>query len=161
MANRTAVTIRPATIVDLDDILDLFASAVERLTTHDYNAAQRRAWMRGGRRRRKWMERLENQYFIIAESSAEKLVGFGSIDAKVGYLDTLYVHPAFAHRGIARVLLEQLEEHAGLSDIDTIVVDASKTARPFFQKNNYRLVRHNELELNGVSLVNYRMSKRL
>lgn len=85
---------------------------------------------------------------------AEKIVGFGDID-KTGYLDRLYVHKDYQRKKIATYLCNQLEGYAQ----NRITVQASITAKPFFEKRGYQVIKKQEVYRDGVALINYVMEK--
>ena len=84
-----------------------------------------------------------------------KIAGFGDM-AEGGYMDRLYVHKDFQRQGVATALCEALEQAAGTAAIRT---HASLTARGFFEKRGYRLVREQQVERRGVLLTNFVMEK--
>ena len=82
-------------------------------------------------------------------------VGFGDIDSNTGYLDRLYVHKDHQGMGIATALCDRLEASAA----GPLVTHASLTARSFFEKRGYRVLRAQQVERRGILLTNYRMEK--
>lgn len=85
-----------------------------------------------------------------------EVVGFADMD-DTGYLDRLYVHPDHQGQGVATALCDALE---GMPGVSTFQTHASITARPFFEKRGYRVVREQQVERRGVLLTNYVMEKR-
>ena len=84
-----------------------------------------------------------------------RLAGFGDLDPAAGYLDRLYVHKDLQGRGVATALCNALEEAAA----GPVVTHASVTARPFFARRGYRVLRAQQVERRGVTLANYVMEK--
>lgn len=84
----------------------------------------------------------------------EIIVGFGNID-NTGYLDRLFVHTDYQGKGIATAICNQLEQ-AVKGDITT---HASITAKPFFEKRGYKIVKEQQIERQGIFLTNYVMIK--
>ena len=83
-------------------------------------------------------------------------MGFGDIDSNTGYLDRLYVHKDHQGMGIATALCDRLEASAA----GLLVTHASITARPFFEKRGYKLVKEQQIERQGIFLTNYVMIKK-
>ena len=81
-------------------------------------------------------------------------MGFGDID-KTGYLNRLFVHANYQKKGIATALCNQPEQ-AVQGDITT---HASITAKPFFEKRGYKLVKEQQIERQGI-FTNYVMIKK-
>ena len=82
------------------------------------------------------------------------IVGFGDID-KDGYLDRLFVHADYQGKGIATAICNQLEQAVD----GKITTYASITAKPFFEKRGYKVVKERQEERQGVLLTNYVMIK--
>ncbi len=149
------MTLRPYRPSDLGEILELFYDTVHTVNARDYTPEQLDAWADGAPDLEEWGRTLsEHTAFVAVEDG--KILGFGDIDAS-GYLDRLYVHKDFQRRGIASALCEALE---GAVEAERIVTHASVTARPFFEKRGYRVIRERRVVRHGVPMTNYRMEKR-
>ena len=85
-------------------------------------------------------------------------MGFADLDPASGLLDRPYVHAEHQGQGIATALCNRLEPLASGSIVTT---HASITARPFFEKRGYRLLRAQQVERRGVLLPNFVMEKRV
>jgi len=157
--NRKSVAIRPATLHDLQPVLQLFQSTVMRINARDYAADQIKTWAASTQFPKNWARRIREQHFIIAEQQ-DQLLGFASL-TKEGYLDLMYVHQDHQGQGIATLLLEVIENTAielGLTQINS---DVSITARPFFEKRGYAVLREQQVEVRGAVFTNYHMTKSL
>nr|WP_325211170.1 GNAT family N-acetyltransferase [uncultured Oscillibacter sp.] len=149
------MTLRPYRPSDLEEILELFYETVHTVNAKDYTPEQLDAWADGAPDREEWGRTLlEHTAFVAVEDG--KIAGFGDISAS-GYLDRLYVHRDFQRRGVASALCAALE---GAVEAECIVTHASMTARPFFEKRDYRVIRERRVVRHGVSMMNYRMEKR-
>ena len=82
------------------------------------------------------------------------IIGFGDMD-DTGYLDRLYVHKDYQGRGVATAICDRLEQSAH----GKITTHASITAKPFFEKRGYHVVRAQQVERHGVWLTNFVMEK--
>ena len=87
---------------------------------------------------------------------SNRIVGFGDID-KTGYLDRLYIHKDYQRKGIAAALCDRLEQ---ANNITKIITHASITAKGFFEKRGYVVLKAQEVERRGVKLKNFVMKKR-
>ena len=90
---------------------------------------------------------------LVAEEGGA-LIGFGDITAD-GYLDRLYVHHLHQRQGVAAALCDRLEETVK----GPVTTHASITARPFFEKRGYRVVKEQQVERRGILLTNFVMKK--
>ena len=117
------------------------------------------------------------------------IIGFGDMD-DTGYLDRLYVHKDYQRKGVATAICDRLEEEFWLSHgqflqnsaaqknvmldsyvqkentsekikNDTFTTHASITARPFFEKRGYAMVKAQQVVRKGISIRNYIMRKRI
>lgn len=88
------------------------------------------------------------------------LLGYGTL--KDGhYIDLFYVHKDFLRQGIAGKLLEQLESQALKSQTEWLTADVSITAKPFFERNGFRVIAEQKKRIKNVELVNFKMGKRI
>ncbi len=89
-----------------------------------------------------------------------KIVGFMNL-APNGYLDLAFVHPDWIGKGVAARLYERLENYARAEGMPSLDSDASLFARPFFERQGWRILKEQQPVRNGVSLTNFHMEKKL
>ena len=142
--------------VDLRQISRLFYETVHAVNIKDYTKEQINAWATGRIDLKEWdASFLRHITYVVTEN--DLVVGFGDID-RTGYLDKLFVHKDFQGRGIATTICDRLENEA---EVECIRVHASITAKSFFERRGYRVVKRQEVERQGVLLTNYIMEKYL
>lgn len=147
--------IRPCREADLPALLDVFYRTVHTACAGDYTPAQLSAWAPETPDTARWAEKLRQETFLAAEGGGA-LLGFGVLEG--AYLDLLYVLPDCQGRGVGSALCGFLEH---LCPESRITVHASRTARPFFEAQGYRLVRSQQVERPGVMLENFVLEKDL
>ena len=153
--NALAVTLRPYRPEDCPALAHLFYETVHTVNAAHYSPAQLDAWApAGGPDLAAWDESFRAHLTLVAELDG-KLAGFGDMDTACGYLDRLYVHKDFQGRGVATALCGALEQAAA----GPVTTHASVTARPFFARRGYRVLRAQQVERRGVRLANYVMEK--
>ncbi len=86
-----------------------------------------------------------------------QIIGFGDMD-ETGYLDRLYVHRGWQGHGVASAICDTLETGV---ETEQFTTHASITARPFFERRGYVMVREQQVERQGFRLANYVMIKRI
>lgn len=150
--------IRKYTSGDLSEILKLFCDTVRTVNARDYTPEQIGAWVSNIDAQR-WDSSLSEHYSLVAVIDG-KIVGFGDMDDS-GYLDRLYVHADYQRRGIAAAICGRLEQYAASINADKIVTHASITAKPFFEKLGYVVIKEQQVERVGVLLINYVMERSL
>lgn len=138
---------------DCKELTELFYNTVHTVNAKDYTKEQLNVWATGKVDLEKWNLSLQEHYSIVAVEN-DVIVGFGDID-KTGYLDRLFVHMDYQGKGIATAICDQLERF-GEGNITTY---ASITARPFFEKRGYKVVKEQKVERQGIFLTNFVMEK--
>ncbi|MFR3031966.1 MAG: GNAT family N-acetyltransferase, partial [Blautia sp.] len=71
------------------------------------------------------------------------------------YLDRLFVHKDYQRKGVATAICDKLEQMAQ----GDVVTHASITAKPFFEKRGYKVVKEQKVERQGITLTNFVMKK--
>ena len=78
-----------------------------------------------------------------------------------GHLDTFYCRKDSVGRGVGSRLYRAVEQEALTLECDQIFTRASITARPFFERHGFRIIRERTVVRRGVELTNFAMEKRL
>mgnify|MGYP000339023323 CR=1 FL=1 len=131
----------------------LFYQTVHTVNVADYTKIQLDVWAPKKRDLKAWNASFLRHRTVVAELGGQ-IVGFGDID-KTGYLDRLYVHADYQRRGIATAICDRLEEAIQKN----IITHASITARPFFEKRGYKVIKKQNVERQGIFLTNFVMEK--
>ena len=139
---------------DCPALAELLYQTVHQVNIRDYTQEQVDAWATGQADLERWDRELREHRTVVAWEDG-LIVGFGDMD-KTGYLDRLFVHKDFQGRGIATAICDALE---GESAAPRLWVQASLTARPFFEGRGYRVVKAQQVERRGVLLPNFVMEK--
>lgn len=158
-ANIHQVTFREATVSDLGDILRLFKQTILNTCHKHYTPTQLRVWTASVQDAAKWLHRIENDYFLVAEID-DRIVGMCSLQ-NGEYVDIMFVHHEFQRQGIAKQLMEAIISRAEVIGSKHIYTDASITAKPFFNQFNFKALRANQNIIGDQILINYRMEKGL
>ena len=146
--------LREYTTSDCAQMAELFYQTVHTVNAKDYTEEQLNAWATGNMDLAEWDRSFTEHYTLVAVEDGI-IAGFGDMD-KTGYLDRLYVHKDYQHCGIATAICDELEKWAGGKKI---VTHASITAKPFFLKRGYEVIKEQQVIRYGVSLTNYVMEK--
>ncbi|MCS6624872.1 GNAT family N-acetyltransferase [Roseibacterium beibuensis] len=153
------LSVRPYQTDDAEALSALYEASVRALGARDYSAAQIEAWasltpspealdgrMADGRTR------------LVAV--ADDIAGFIDLEPD-GHIDLLYVAPAAAGAGVARLLLETAEALAPLSGAGRLYAEASETARPVFERLGYSVTGRRDFEVAGEPIHNWAVEKAL
>ncbi|QXX74418.1 GNAT family N-acetyltransferase [Methylovirgula sp. HY1] len=135
-----APALRPFLPQDEPLLAQIFRDSIAELTGEDYDEAQQSAWIASADDESDFTERLAGQLTLIA-TIAGSPVGFVSVKSQdqidMPQIDMLYVHPSVARSGIATLLCDAVERLARGRGATHLRVDASDTARRFFEKRGF------------------------
>lgn len=154
------LTIRIAQQSDVVELKELFQQTVLAVNSRDYSQEEVADWASCGNDLSKMEEMIKTHYFIMAVNKLSQIVGFASITPQ-GYLHSMFVHKDFQGKGIATLLLEEIERYATANRIVRITSEVSITARPFFEKWGYTVEVEQKRKANQLCLTNYWMAKTL
>jgi putative acetyltransferase len=153
------LAMRPMLPTDVPLLAEIFRSAVEELTADDYSEAQQEAWASTADDEEAFGAKLTHELTVVATYGGAA-VGFAAL-ADNRRIDMLYVHPAASGQGAGAMLCDALEKLAGARGAKEISVDASDSARGFFEKRGYAAQSRNTVSLAGEWLANTTMTKPL
>jgi putative acetyltransferase len=153
------LALRPYLADDASLVAEIFRASVMDLTADDYTEAQQHAWATAADDEAAFAKRLGNQLTLVASLEGSP-IGFASL-ATGGKIDMLYVHPAAVGQGVAAMLIDALEKLAGARKTETLTVDASDTARGFFEKRGYIAQQRNTITVGDEWLANTTLKKQL
>ncbi len=137
---------------DCQALAELFYDTVHAVCKDDYSEKQLYAWATGTVDLIRWNQSFWSHYTIVAEINGN-IAGFGDIDSN-GYLDRLYVHKDYQRRGIGSSICSILEN---MVNSDKIITHASITAKGFFEKRGYKVIKEQQVKRQGIILTNYIM----
>ena len=108
---KTDFTIRQAQQSDAVELKELFQNTVIVINRRDYSQVEVEDWASCGDDLSNIEEMIKTHYFIVAVNQQSQIVGFSSITPH-GYLHSMFVHKDFQGKGIATMLLEEIERYA-------------------------------------------------
>jgi putative acetyltransferase len=153
------LAMRPMLPADVPLLAEIFRASIEELTAEDYNEAQQAAWASAAHDEEEFGARLSGELTLVATFEGAA-VGFAAL-ADNSRLDMLYVHPAAAGQGAGALLCDALEKLAAARGAKELTVEASDTARDFFEKRGYEARSRNTITVAGEWLANTTMVKPL
>jgi putative acetyltransferase len=153
------LAMRPLLPEDVPLLAEIFRAAIEELTAEDYSEAQQEAWAETADDLQAFGARLGAALTLVATVSGSA-VGFASL-ADNTRIEMLYVHPAAAGQGAGGMLCDALEKIAAGRGTKELTVEASDTARDFFEKRGFSAKTRNTVFRAGEWLANTTMVKPL
>lgn len=150
-------TFRKGQLSDLAELKQLFVNTIMSCCKEDYNSEQIKAWASSIENEQRWLDILKNQFVLVA-LDADKIIGFCTL--KDGdYIDLLYVHKDYLRQKTATILYLNIEKEAKQQGAKELTADVSITAKPFFEKIGFRVLKEQKALVNNVELTNYKMTK--
>ena len=140
---------------DCKEMAELFYHTIHTVNAKDYTEEQLNVWATGQVDLEKWNQSFLEHYSIVAVDG-DRITGFGDID-ETGYLDRLYVHADHQNQCVATAICDALEQTAP----GNITTHASITARPFFEKRGYKVIKEQQVERQRIFLTNFVMEKEM
>ena len=138
---------------DRKEIINLFYRTVHAINAKNYTESQLNAWAPEEVDLEKWNPSLQENFCLVAIEN-NVIVGFGDIDNEE-FLDRLYVHADHQRKWIATAICDRLEQIVP----GCITPHASTTAKPFFEKRGYKVVKEQKVVRHQIVLKNFVMKK--
>lgn len=151
--------LRPLLSEDAEIAAEIFFDAVLNGTAPHYSEEERRAWAGPRADPERWRDRIGGSVGLMAERGGVP-VGFMTL-VTPGHIDLAFVRPGAAGHGIGSALLSALAAIARAGGACELTSDVSKTARAFFARHGFEILREQSITRRGVALTNYAMRKPL
>jgi putative acetyltransferase len=153
------LALRPFLPADAPLLREIFRDSIEDLTSDDYTEAQQEAWASAADDVGEFRDKLSGQLTLVATLEGSP-VGFAALEGK-DKIGMLYVHPAATGQGVGAMLVDALEKLAGARGTSKLTVDASDSARGFFERRGYVAQQRNSISIGGEWLANTTLHKQL
>lgn len=152
--------LRALTEADIPEIQELFRNTVLNVNIRDYTEEEVNDWASCMKDENVVKELLDANCFIAAIDGNSKIIGFSSMNEE-GYMHSMFVHKDWQGRGVATQLLSEVENKAREYGVSVITSDVSLTARTFFERNGYEVIRIQRQRANRLEMANFLMKKAL
>ncbi|AFY62452.1 GNAT family N-acetyltransferase [Synechococcus sp. PCC 6312] len=150
---------------DAPQIAQLFHDTIHRINAQDYCPAQIQAWAPDDLHFCDWASRCGARITFVAidpvpglAMASDKIIGFGELESS-GHIGCFYGHWQYQRRGVGRLLYQALENEAITRGLESLRVEASITARPFFERMGFSLIEPQQVFCRGQWLLTNRMLK--
>ncbi|PWN60683.1 GNAT family N-acetyltransferase [Chryseobacterium oncorhynchi] len=158
-SNNSKISIRNGNKNDLNEMLLLFRETISSICKNDYTHDQLEVWKSGAENKERWEKVIGGQFILVAVYN-HQIVGFCTLE-KGDYIDLLFVHKDYQHQGIASQLYHLIEKEAVRQNKKHLTADVSKTAKSFFERVGFEVIREQTVNVKGIDLTNYKMEKKL
>jgi len=153
------MVVRDYEMEDAGPICRLFYETVRAVNLADYSPEQVQAWAPEVPDRGAWHGRMSGRHTLVAEDE-DGVAGFAELEGD-GHLDMLYCRRDMVGRGVGSRLYAAVEGRARDLGVERIFTEASITARPFFERQGFEVLRQNTVWRGEVGLTNFSMEKTL
>ena len=126
----TNLDIRRLAAQDIPEMWELFRATVLTVNSKDYTKEEVEDWASCGDSVEHWKELFAKNNYIGVLDGQGNIIGFSSMNTD-GYLHSMFVHKDWQGKGVATLLLSEVEKMAHRYGAHKISVEVSITARPF------------------------------
>jgi putative acetyltransferase len=156
-------TLRPLKPTDRDAVLQVYRQAVASCEPQLYTAAQRQAWAQQADSQQPsgaLLHSLSNGIGLVCTDPQGCVLAF-AVREPADRLALLYCQPSHQRQGLGRQLLHAQERQAHGEGIRQLRTEASLISRPLFCRHGWRVLWREELLINSVPFLRFRLAKRL
>ena len=141
---------------DASELAEIFFNTIHEINAKDYSKDQLEVWAPTSTLNSEgWAKKFTRTKPLVAVFE-DKIVGFAEFEGN-GHIDCFYCHHEWIGKGVGSALMKAIFRKAEELDIHRIFVEASITARPFFEKNGFVVLKEQQVVKDGVKLTNYKM----
>jgi putative acetyltransferase len=144
---------------DAAQIAQLFHETVREINVRDYSSKQVRAWAPDDIYFRNWVEVCSSRFTYVADDEGA-IAGFGELEPN-GHIDCFYCHKNYQRCGVGRQIYRAIEAKAVELSVSQLLTEASITAKSFFQRMGFSVIKEQEVTHRGEIFINYAMEKLL
>jgi putative acetyltransferase len=142
---------------DAEQIARLFNETIREVNICDYSTSQVKAWAPDDIYFRNWVEVCSSRFTYVADDEGV-IAGFGELETN-GHIDCFYCHKNYQRRGVGSQIYQAIEVKAFELSMNRLFTEASITAKPFFQRLGFSIVKEQEVTRRGETFINYAMEK--
>jgi putative acetyltransferase len=136
---------------------ELFFQTIHDVNVKHYTEQQVNAWAPKHYDKAEWFNHVESTqpYVAVVE---DDIAGYADVQQD-GYIDHFFCHSRYQGQGIGAALMNELLNKGRELDVKRFYSQVSITAKPFFEKFGFRVLRSQSVCIRGVNLTNYMMER--
>ncbi len=132
-----------------------FYHTIRNVNIRDYSKAQVEAWAPDEFDSEIWQQKMDSILPFIAEIEGE-IVGYADLQES-GLIEHFFCHDKYQRKGIGRSMMEHVIKIGQLKGIFRLYSEVSITARPFYEKFGFKVVKEKIVAVHGQKLCNFVM----
>lgn len=149
--------IRLFKITDAPALRALKFTTIRQVNRKDYNEQQLQAWAPDEYDEAEWLARISEINPLVA-TLGDFIVGFADVQDD-GYIDHFLCRSDYQGQGIGKARMNEILAISQLKSVKRLYSHVSITAGPFFEHNEFRVVRKQQVEIRGEVLINFVMER--
>lgn len=153
------LTIRRYKPGEEEEIWRLYYDTTHKINGKEYTKEQINRWASEEHDLAKWKDRLRQNSPYVAEHEGTT-VGLVELEPD-GHIDRFYCHHEWQRKGVGTLLYWAIAEEALRLGISLLNADVSTTAKDFFCRRGFKVVKEQQSIVCGVAAKNFRMEKLL
>ncbi|MGR5278524.1 GNAT family N-acetyltransferase [Vibrio rotiferianus] len=144
---------------DEETLRTLFYYTVRKVCINDYTDAQVSAWAPNIYVAEDWNKKIAllNPFIVLLDG---QVVGYADLQPD-GYVDHFFCHWQHQGKGVGTALMQQLIAEGARNFNHRLYANVSLTAKPFFERHGFIVVKQQSVDIRGQTLTNFLMEKEL
>ena len=151
------LTIRSFKATDAPALRALKYTTIRQVNRKDYTEQQLLAWAPDEYDEADWLQRISAMNLLVATLDGV-IVGFADVQDD-GYIDHFFCHLDYQGQGIGKALMNEILAISQLKSVKRLYSHVSITARPFFERYGFYVVREQQVDIRGKILTNFVMER--
>lgn len=144
---------------DAYELWQIYFDTIRKVNIRDYTDDQVRVWAKEDLSQQLWAEKMNSlSPFVCVRDGV--IVGYSDLQTD-GLIDHFFCHYEYQGVGVGSELMEKIHQTAKEKGISQLYSNVSITARPFYERFGFFVVKEQHNEKEGQVLINYRMEKSL
>ena len=155
------ITTRKYNLNDARALAEIYNRTIHKVNIRDYSEKQLNAWAPSSSLEPDGLEYWKKKWVKVVPIVAlqgDNVVGFTEFETN-GHIDCFFVHHAFQGVGVGTTLMNAIEQEAKEKNIHLVYAQVSITAKPFFSKKGFKIVKQKVDVIRGCELICYVMQK--
>jgi putative acetyltransferase len=138
----------------------IYYHTIHCINSSDYTETQIHAWAPASSLDPVgWQKKWETLPPFVAVADVQ-VVGFAELEEN-GHIDCFYCHHEWIGKGVGSALMTRIEAQAAEKKIARLFAEVSITAKPFFERKGFAVLKEQTVRLRDVELTNFVMEKNI